>query len=165
MLAVRTSDRCKIGLLCRAFSKRRTERSPSTTDRDRSKLKTERNASSPRSKRRPLPQHANYERWNFKTRKSKKSTRRSIQNLLYVSVRQLKKIRLILRDCSTDVLINFDQLTLQPRSFTHKNKLRENKCAAIFALHNSWNILRFENTSGGGKGRKRKVINLWKKNI
>lgn len=64
-----------------------------------------------------------------------------------------------------DVLINFDQLTLQPRSFTHKNKLRENKCAAIFALHNSWNILRFEKTSGGGKGRKRKVINLWKKNI
>lgn len=162
MLAVRTSDRCKIGLLCRAFSKRRTERSPSTTDRDRSKLKTERDASSPRSKRRPLPQHANYERWNFKTRKSKKSTRRSIQNLLYVSVRQLKKI-----DTAwlLDVLINFDQLTLQPRSFTHKNKLRENKCAAIFALHNSWNILRFENTSGGGKGRKRKVINLWKKNI
>lgn len=123
MLAVRTSDRCKIGLLCRVFSKRRTERSPSTTDRDRSKLKTERGASSPRSNRRPLPQHANYERWNFKTRKSKKSTRKSIQNLLYVSVRQLKKIRLIPRDCSTDVLINFDQLTLQPRSFTHNVKI------------------------------------------
>lgn len=162
MLAVRTSDRCKIGLLCRAFSKRRTERSPSTTDRDRSKLKTERDASSPRSKRRPLPQHATT---NGEISKQVEEIDTKVDSKSALRIRKAIKKNSIDTAWLLDVLINFDQLTLQPRSFTHKNKLRENKCAAIFALHNSWNILRFENTSGGGKGRKRKVINLWKKNI